>query len=78
MNILNRVTIVATILLTVETIVVWQTTSGDWYTKYEVVEQTEARPEANDPLSSAGFYEGGTATTTVLRKEFHLGLLPTT
>ena len=71
-----------TILITVTAVaialvVTWQATGGDWYTKYEVVEQVESKPDPNDPLAAAGFYDGVSMTTTERRNEFRFGLLPT-
>ena len=54
-----------------------QATGGDWYTKFEIVEQVESKPNPDDPLVAAGFYDGSTTTETVRRDEFRLGLLPT-
>lgn len=64
-------------ILTLASVVTWQATGGDWYTKYEVVEQVESQADQNDPLVAAGFYDGGTTTKTVTRDEFRFGLLPT-
>ena len=64
-------------LVTLVSIITWQATGGDYYTKFEVVEQVEKPLDPDDPLVAAGFYEGISQTETVTRKEFHLGLLPT-
>lgn len=64
-------------LVTLATLITWQMTGGDYYTKFEVVEQVETPVEENDPLAAAGFYENAARTQTVTRPEFHLGLLPT-
>jgi hypothetical protein len=77
MDKLSRIVIGAVVVLTIASIIIWQATGGDWYTKYEVVEQVESKPDANDPLAAAGFYDGGTKTVTVARDEFRFGLLPT-
>ena len=77
MNKLSRFAILAVTVITVAVIIAWQATGGDWYTKYEVVEQVDAVADPDDPLVAAGFYDGGTTSTTVTRDEFRLGLLPT-
>ena len=77
MDKLSRMVMSAVAAVTLIAIVTWQATGGDWYTKYQVVEQIEAPADPNDPLAAAGFYEAGTMTTTVTKEEFHLGLLPT-
>jgi hypothetical protein len=53
------------------------TRGGDCYTKFTVVQQVEAKADADDPLAAAGFYDGGTMTRTESRDEFRLELLPT-
>ncbi len=77
MNKQSNILLASVVLLTAASIITWQATGGDWYTKYEVVEQVESEPDPNDPLVAAGFYEGGTTTRTVTRNEFRFGLLPT-
>jgi hypothetical protein len=64
-------------LVTLATLITWQMTGGDYYTKFEVVEQIETPVDQNDPLAAAGFYEEASQTKTVTRQEFHFGLLPT-
>jgi hypothetical protein len=64
-------------LVTLAALITWQATSGDYYTKFEVIEQVETPVDQNDPLAAAGFYEDASQTKTVTRREFHLGLLPT-
>jgi hypothetical protein len=65
------------VLVTVAALSLWQLTGGDYYTKFEVVEQIEKTLDPNDPLVEAGFYDGTTTTETVARKDFRFGLLPT-
>jgi hypothetical protein len=65
------------VLITVAALLLWQLTGGDYYTKYEVIEQVEKTLDPNDPLVAAGFYEDSKATETVARKDFRFGLLPT-
>ncbi|MDF1545175.1 MAG: hypothetical protein P1R58_08750 [bacterium] len=77
MNRQSKIILSVVVILTVAAVITWQATGGDWYTKYEVVEQVESEPDQNDPLVAAGFYEGGTTTQTVTRDEFRFGLLPT-
>jgi hypothetical protein len=64
-------------IVTLACVILWQATGGDYYTKYQVVEEVEAAVEENDPLAAAGFYEGDSNTTTETRDEFRFGLLPT-
>lgn len=73
----SQILFLAIAVLGVTSLVTWQATGGDWYTKYEVVEQVEVKLDASDPLVAAGFYDGVTSTRTVTRDEFRLGLLPT-
>ena len=70
-------TTVAAFIISLACVVLWQATGGDYYTKYEVVEQIEIETDENDPLAAAGFYEGSPQTETVVREEFRFGLLPT-
>jgi hypothetical protein len=65
------------ILLTISAVIIWRATGGDYYTKYEVVEQVEKEIDSEDPLAAAGFYDGDTRTETIARNEFRMGLLPT-
>ncbi len=76
MNRNSRIFLVLALLVTAASLVTWIGTGGDWYTKFEVVEQVEVEPAADDPLVAAGFYDGNTVTRTVTRDEFRLGLLP--
>lgn len=64
------------VLITIASIVTWRVTGGDYYTKYEVVEQVAATTDPDDPLAAAGFYEEN-RIETVTRSEFRFGLLPT-
>lgn len=77
MNKQSKIVLSIVAILTLASVITWQATGGDWYTKYEVVEQVVSKADPNDPLVAAGFYEGGTTTETVTRDEFRLGLLPT-
>jgi hypothetical protein len=74
---LTKTAIGATLLVTLVVLVTWQVTGGDYYTKFEVVEQVEKQVDPNDPLAQAGFYDGSTQTETVTRDAFRFGLLPT-
>lgn len=65
------------IIITVTAVVTWQATGGDYYTKFEVVEQVDKEIADDDPLAAAGFYEGSSQSETVTRKDFRFGLLPT-
>lgn len=63
--------------ITTGLIVLWQATGGDYYTKYEVVEQVKKEIDPDDPLLLAGFYEDESVVETVRRDQFRFGLLPT-
>ena len=73
----NRLVIVVMVFITVASFVTWVGTGGDWYTKFEVVEQVETQLDPNDPLVAAGFYDDETTFVTETRDEFRFGLLPT-
>lgn len=64
-------------LITLGLLLLWQATGGDYYTKFEVVEEVEVPIDESDPLAGTGFYENETEIKTVTRREFRLGLLPT-
>ncbi len=64
-------------IVTIATLILWQVTGGDYYTKFEVVEQIEAPVYQDDPLDEAGFYDETSRTQTVTRSEFRFGLFPT-
>lgn len=51
---LSKVALLVALTVTVAAVVTWQATGGDWYTKYEVVEQIESKLDPNDPLVAAG------------------------
>jgi len=74
---MSKLSITVAVLITLSCVVLWQATGGDYYTKYEVVEQVETEPDPNDPLVAAGFYDDAAQTETVVRDEFRFGLLPT-
>ena len=77
MSRIGKSILILAVVVTVASLVTWQATGGDWYTKFEVVEQVEAKPDPADPLAAAGFYDGDTVTRAQSRDEFRLGLLPT-
>ncbi len=67
---------IAVTALTAAVLLLWQVTGGDYYTKYEIVEEVEVKLDQSDPLVAAGFYDEGPVTKTISREEFRLGLLP--
>lgn len=77
MNSTIKKTAFVTMTLTVLIIIFWQITGGDFYTKYQVVEEIEKKLDQSDPLVAAGFYDNSTVTETIVKDEFRLGLLPT-
>lgn len=72
-----RVAIGIAVAVTLGTVVLWQATGGDYYTKFQVVEEVASAVDPNDPLAAAGFYSGDSTTHAVTRDEFRFGLLPT-
>lgn len=72
-----RLAIGLAVVVTSATLVTWLATGGDYYTKYEVIEEVTTPLDADDPLAATGFYEGSSQTQTVVRSEFRFGLLPT-
>lgn len=77
MNRQSRLILSLAFLITLASIITWQLTGGDYYTKFVVIEEIEHPVDANDPLAAAGFYEDQSAKQIAVRNEFHLGLLPT-
>lgn len=73
----TKVIIGVAVAVTIGTVILWQATGGDYYTKFQVVEQVRTEVDPDDPLAAAGFYEGDTATRAVTHDEFRFGLLPT-
>jgi hypothetical protein len=74
---LTQTIIFIAIFISAAALVTWQATGGDYYTKFEVIEQVEVPIDQNDPLAQTGFYEGDTHTETVRKSGFRMGLLPT-
>lgn len=73
----TAITIGAAMAITIAALVTWRFTGGDYYTKFEVVEEIEKAIDPNDPLADAGFYDSDTTKETVTREAFRFGLLPT-
>lgn len=65
------------LVLTIATVIAWQMTGGDAYTKYQLNVEVERKLDPSDPLYGTGFYEDDVVKETVTRDEFRLGLLPT-
>ena len=76
-NISAKTFFITALIVTLIMIVAWQATGGDYYTKFQVVEQVEVPLDKDDPLVAAGFYDTDVKTESVTRDEFRLGLLPT-
>jgi hypothetical protein len=72
-----KIVLFAAVVITLATLALWQATGGDYYTKFEVVEQVTKQIDPDDPLAQAGFYDDSTTTETVPRQAFRFGLLPT-
>ena len=66
-----------TLAVTIGAIALWQITGGDYYTKFEVIEEVEKAVDPDDLLAGTGFYEDDRKVETIARKEFRFGLLPT-
>ncbi|HHI03422.1 MAG: hypothetical protein DRP51_10425 [Candidatus Zixiibacteriota bacterium] len=77
MNRVTKKTMLAAIILSSVILIIWQITGGDFYTKYQVVEEIEKKLDQSDPLLAAGFYGNSTITETIVKNEFRFGLLPT-
>jgi uncharacterized ion transporter superfamily protein YfcC len=77
MNTQKKLILSLPFIITLASVITWQITGGDYYTKFEVVEEVEQSLDPNDPLVIAGFYENQESKQTVVRKEFRFGLLPT-
>jgi len=77
MNKTTKIFLMASVVITVAALTTWRVTGGDFYTKFQVVEQVEKPIDPNDPLAGTGFYDGDSATETVTRDAFRFGLLPT-
>jgi hypothetical protein len=78
---MKRITIYFLVLALIGTAAVvstWALTGRHYYTKFRVVETVEQEVDANDPFAGTGFYDEDDSgqTKTVVRDEFHLGLLP--
>ncbi len=71
-----RPVIITALVVTAGVLFLWQATGGNYYTKFEIVEEVELKLDPSDPLAAAGFYGEGPVTKTISRKEFRLGLLP--
>jgi len=65
------------IAITFATLILWQITGGDYYTKYQVIKQVKVPLDQDDPLVAAGFYDEDYKIETVQEKGFRFGLFPT-
>ncbi|MBI4720742.1 MAG: hypothetical protein HY770_05905 [Chitinivibrionia bacterium] len=72
-----KILIAVSLAVTAAALVAWRATGGDYYTKFEVVEQVDAAVKQDDPLAGTGFYDDATQTQTIVRPAFRFGLLPT-
>lgn len=77
MNKPTTILLITSLAVTVAALATWRMTGGDYYTKFQVVEQVDRVIDPNDPLAGTGFYDGDSSTETVTRDEFRFGLLPT-
>lgn len=67
----------AALIVTIASLVTWRVTGGDYYTKFELIEQIESPVDPDDPLAGSGFYDGEARTETVVTPGLRFGLLPT-
>ena len=65
------------LIITIASLVTWQVTGGDYYTKFEVVEQIDSPVDPDDPLAGTGFYDDDSQKETVVTQGLRFGLLPT-
>lgn len=78
MNSVAKKLFILALVVTAGTLITWQVTGGDGFTKFQVVKTITVELDQNDPLVQAGFYgESATKDSTVTIDEFHLGLIPT-
>ncbi len=77
MSLVLKIMLILAVVLSLAAVITWAVTGFHFYTKYQVVERIEAEVDSDDPFAATGFYESATEIRTVLRDEFHLGLLPT-
>jgi len=73
----TKILLIVSLIISIGAVLLWRATGGDYYTKFEVVEQVEKVVDPNDPLAAAGFYEGDSIFETIRRDDFRFGLLPT-
>jgi len=73
----THILLITSAIISIGAVLLWQGTGGDYYTKFQVVEQVERKIDPNDPLAAAGFYDTESTVETVRRDEFRFGLLPT-
>ncbi len=64
------------VLVTLTALGAWAATERHYYTKFEVVERVEMAVDPDDPFADTGFFDDEPQMETVIRDEFHLGLLP--
>lgn len=72
-----RLAIGVSLVVTIAAFVTWQVTGGDYYTKFEVIEQIESQVNPDDPLAGTGFYDDDSKKETVVQQGLRFGLLPT-
>ena len=73
----TKAVLTLSVVVTIAALVTWRVTGGDYYTKYQIVEQVEKQVDPDDPLAGTGFYDDESHTETVTRDAFRFGLLPT-
>jgi hypothetical protein len=72
-----RIILYMAIIISLGILITWRATGGDYYTKFQIVEETMVPVNQDDPLAGTGFYDNDMKTETVSKNEFRLGLLPT-
>jgi hypothetical protein len=73
----RQIILLAAIAISLATLIIWRATGGDYYTKFQLVEEVKVPVDQDDPLAGTGFYDDGMKTETISKNEFRLGLLPT-
>lgn len=76
MKFFARIVVALALAVTAGAVATWWATGRHIFTKFEVVARVDVPNAPGDVLTEAGLYEGPTHTETVVRRGFHLGLLP--
>ena len=72
----SKTLLIAAVAVTGIALGVWVATERHTLTKFKVVEEARVPVGADDPFAGTGFYDDEVRTETLVKDEFHLGLLP--